>query len=135
MRFVTHKTIFAARATLQTSLRRVSLRKQRSATPDAHLATVPDNKGLYTRQQSTGFCQRSSTKIENRVSDRETSLRRFEIIASRNIGERRGTNIEGKEREVGLDTSKRVHPDLELGASPNTPLGTPSDSKRELFEW
>jgi len=36
---------------------------------------------------------------------------------------------------VGLDTSKRVHPDLELVAPPNTLLETPSNSKRELFEW
>lgn len=91
--------------------------------------------------------QRTSLSVNNRrdsrkdlprrlkIGDRETSLTRFEIVARRNIGERGKTNTEGEEeREAGLDTSKRVHPDLELGAPPNTPLGTSSDSKRELFE-
>lgn len=72
----------------------------------------------------------------SKIRDRETSLTRLEIIARRNIGKRGKTDIEGEEeREAGLDTSKRVHPDLELGAPSNTLLGTPSNSKRELFEW
>ena len=33
------------------------------ATPDAHLAVAPDNKGLYvTRQRSVGFLRRSSAE-------------------------------------------------------------------------
>lgn len=95
---------------------------------------APDNKGLYAlandRQDS-----RKDLPRKSKISDRETSLTRFQDQRqAQHRGERGKTNIEGEvEREAGLDTSKRVHPDLELGA-PNTPLGTPSDSERELFE-
>lgn len=122
VRFVTHKTIFAARATLQTPLRRL-LEEAAIATPRRRTDATKD---FALRQQSAGFSQRSSAKIL-KIGDQETSLTRFEIVARRNIGERGKTNTEGKEeREAGLDTSKRVHPDLELGAPPNTPLGTSS---------
>lgn len=127
VRFVTHKTIFAARATLQTPLRRL-LEEAAIATPRRRTGATKDF--VNNRRDS-----RKDLPRRLKISDRETSLTRFEIVARRNIGERGKTNTEGEEeREAGLDTSKRVHPDLELGAPPNTPLGTSSDSKRELFE-
>lgn len=129
VRFVTHKTIFAAPATLQTPLRLIHLAGPLIATQSdvQHLGTLKEhragNKELVRAESTGGHSATTLAEIEsiNARGERKT-------IAVLTRDARRA------DRSVGTWTLlKEYHPNLELRA-PNPPLRT-LHSSREFYVY